>query len=604
MIVSSLGYPRIGPRRELKHALEAYWADDIDQSALLEQAEALRAAAWARQLGAGISHLPSNDFSLYDHVLDTAVMAGVVPARFGWAGGNVDLDTYFALARGNEDLRALELTKWFDTNYHYLVPELMRGQEFTLASTKPVDEYREARSLGFDTRPVLLGPVTFLLLAKTEDGSDPLDLLPRLLPVYGEALRQLGAAGAEWVQLDEPALVLDLGDRARAAYRTAYTQLSEATSAHLLLATYYGELADNLETALSLPIAGLHVDLVRGKQQQQQLGGQVPAGLALSLGVVDGRNVWATDLRTTLDLIEPLAGQLGVDRLMLGPSCPLLHVPLDVELETELDPEIRSWLAFAVQKLDELASLGRALDEGREAVADELERSDRIAADRRSSPAIHSAAVAARLASVTPELARRPSGYEDRSRAQASLELPVLPTTTIGSLPQTAEVRQARAAEASGALSSDDYDAFLRRHTKRAVRWQEEIGLDVLVHGEFERNDMVQYFGEQLDGYAFTTHGLGAELRVPLRPPPDHLRRRLPAEADDREVVDLRPIAHQEAGQGDAHWARDDAAVVVCPRRPSPGRSLSSNRARATRRGAGPRSRRHPRHPDRRARPP
>jgi len=507
MIVSSLGYPRIGPRRELKHALEAFWAGDLDRSALLQRAAGLRAEAWARQLGAGISQLPSNDFSLYDHVLDTAVMVGAIPARYGWTGGEVDLGTYFALARGDEDVTALELTKWFDTNYHYLVPELASRQDFTLAATKPIDEYRQAKSLGFETRPVLLGPITFLLLAKVEDGSEPLDLLPRLLPVYADVLRRLGEAGAAWVQLDEPALVLDLDAGARSAYEVAYAQLAEATSARLLLAAYYGELDGNLETALSLPVAGLHVDLVRGRRRLEDLTGRAPAGLTLSLGVVDGRNVWATDLRGTLELLEPVAAQLGLDRLQLGPSCPLLHVPLDVELETGLDPELRGWLAFAVQKLDELATLGRALDEGREAVAAELEHSDRIVAARRSSPLIHSPSVAARLAAVTPELTRRRSGYGDRARAQASLGLPALPTTTIGSLPQTAEIRHARAAHAGGELDGPGYEAFLRDQTERAVRWQDDIGLDVLVHGEFERNDMVQYFGEQLDGFAFTSHG-------------------------------------------------------------------------------------------------
>jgi 5-methyltetrahydropteroyltriglutamate--homocysteine methyltransferase len=507
MIVSSLGYPRIGPRRELKQALEAYWAGDLDQSKLLDQTEGLRAAAWARQRSAGISHLPSNDSSLYDHVLDTAAMVGAIPARYGWTSGTVDLDTYFTLARGNEQLTALELTKWFDTNYHYLVPELAAGQEFTLASTKAIDEYRQAKSLGFDTRPVLLGPVTFLLLAKTDDGSDPLELLPGLLPVYAEVLRQLGEAGAAWVQLDEPSLVLDLDERTLSAFRAAYSQLSRASSADLLLATYYGELADNLDTALSLPIAGLHLDLVRGRQQLPRVAANAPAELRLSLGVVDGRNVWANDLRGTLDLLEPIAAEVGLDRLMLGPSCPLLHVPLDIELETGLDPEIRAWLAFAVQKLDELAALGRALEAGREAAGEELERSDQLVAARQSSPLIHSSAAAARLDALRPELSRRRTRYEDRARSQASLDLPLLPTTTIGSLPQTSEVRQARAARASGKLSTEDYEAFLRRHTKRAVQWQDEIGLDVLVHGEFERNDMVQYFGEQLDGYAFTDHG-------------------------------------------------------------------------------------------------
>jgi 5-methyltetrahydropteroyltriglutamate--homocysteine methyltransferase len=507
VIVSALGFPRIGPRRELKHAVEARWAGKIGDGGLLEGAAALRAASWARIAGLGVDHVPSNDFSFYDHVLDTAALVGAIPERFGWDGGTIGLDTYFTLARGDKERAPLEMTKWFDTNYHYLVPELIREQSFALASSKPVDEFLEAKALGYHTRPVLLGPVTFLRLAKTDGEFDTLDLLPRLLPVYEEVLRRLVAAGADWVQVDEPVLVLDLDERARIAILDAYRALAVASDARLLVATYFGGLGQNTETALSLPVDGLHLDLARAPAQINAVIGSAPEELTLSLGVVDGRNVWATDLRSVLDLVEPIVERRGADRLLLGPSCSLLHVPIDVSLEDGLDDELRSWLAFAVQKLEELVTLARAINEGRSAVAEMLERSDAIARSRRASPRIHLAKVAARLAAISPEQVRRTNIYPVRHAAQATLRLPVLPTTTIGSLPQTSEVRQARADFTSGKTAAADYEAFLRAETERAVRWQEEIGLDVLVHGEFERNDMVQYFGEKLDGYVFTKLG-------------------------------------------------------------------------------------------------
>ena len=507
VITSALGFPRIGPRRELKHAVESHWAGKTDEDALLEAAAGLRAATWARIAGLGVGHVPSNDFSFYDHVLDTAALIGAIPERFGWSGGTVDLATYFALARGDVGRAPLEMTKWFDTNYHYLVAELGRHQTFAVTSTKPVDEFLEAKALGFHTRPVLLGPVTFLRLAKTDGGFDVLDLLPRLLPVYEDVLRRLAAAGADWIQIDEPVLALDLDERTRAALLDAYRSLGAASDARLLVATYFGGLGNNLDAALSLPVAGLHLDLVRASGQIDDVAARASKELTLSLGVVDGRNVWATDLRAVLDLIEPIVEWRGVDRVMLGPSCSLLHVPIDATLEDGLDDELRSWLAFGVQKLEELVTLGRAIAEGRPAVADALDRSDAIAATRRTSPRIHSAKIAERLAAISPEQLRRTSPYPVRHEAQAAFALPILPTTTIGSLPQTAEVRQARADFTSGKTTAADYEAFLRSETERAVRWQEEIGLDVLVHGEFERNDMVQYFGEQLEGYAFTKLG-------------------------------------------------------------------------------------------------
>jgi 5-methyltetrahydropteroyltriglutamate--homocysteine methyltransferase len=516
--VATLGFPRIGPRRELKTALEAYWSGKTGKADLLDSAARLRAQAWARQRELGCDHIPSNDFSFYDHVLDTAAMVGAIPAAYGWTGGPVDLDTYFAMARGSEDhaacghghghgMAAAEMTKWFDTNYHYLVPEFGARQSFALSSTKVVDEFLEAKAQGIVTRPVLLGPVTFLKLGKTHAAEvDARDLLDALLPVYAEVLRRLAAAGADWVQVDEPCLVLDLDDKDRDLLRRAYAHLSNVAPLRLMLTTYFGALDDNLSTALALPVAGLHLDLVRAPQQLAQVMAKAPAGLVLSLGVIDGRNVWRADLEAILDRLEPLLKDRRA--IVLAPSCSLLHTPIDLDTETAIDTDVKTWLAFAVQKIAELAILARALNEGREAVTAELAASTAAAAARRASPKVHDAAVASRLAAVTPEMARRASPFGRRQAVQiARLDLPAFPTTTIGSFPQTEEVRKARAAHGKGTLSDADYQVFLREETARTVAWQEEIGLDVLVHGEFERNDMVQYFGEQLSGFAFTKHG-------------------------------------------------------------------------------------------------
>jgi len=509
--VATLGFPRIGPRRELKFALEKFWSGQSSESELLEAAGGLRTAAWARQRALGADWLPSNDFSLYDHVLDTSLMLGAIPERYGKTAGDSDLATYFAMARGTtgEDagcshshgsLTACEMTKWFDTNYHYMVPELVAGQKLALSSAKIVDEYREAKAQGYETRPVLLGPVTWLTLAKGRE-VDPFDYLDEVLGLYTAILTQLGQAGADWVQIDEPVLVLDLSERQRNAITRAYAKLPR-TGVKLMLATYFGGLEDNLDLAIHLPVAGLHVDLVRAPQQLDAVLAKAPKSLLLSLGVIDGRNVWRADLAALLDRLEPIAA--GRD-LILAPSCSLLHTPVDLALERKIDPEIAQWLAFAVQKVGELATLKRALNEGRDSVVEELAASSAAAAARKTSPRIHDEAVAARLAAITPGDRERHSPYPVRAAAQAeALDLPAFPTTTIGSFPQTAEVRSARADNNRGTLDDTAYEQFLREETERAIRWQEDAGLDMLVHGEFERNDMVQYFGEQLSGFAFT----------------------------------------------------------------------------------------------------
>ncbi len=512
---ANLGYPRIGRNRELKKSLEGYWAGKLAREELIETGAALRRQNWQEQRDAGIDFIPSNDFSFYDHVLDTCALVGAVPPRYGWTGGPIDLDLYFAMARGAQDpkrrdVTAMEMTKWFDTNYHYLVPELSAGQSFKLASTKPIDEFNEALALGIRTRPVLLGPVSFLLLGKTRDhGRHPVQLLESLLPVYEEVLKRLAKAGAEWVQLDEPCLVLDLDGDARQAFATAYARLRRAAGGlKLLVATYFGALGDNLQTAVALPVDGLHVDLVRAPEQIEDVLRALPAGMVLSAGVVDGRNVWVNDLGRSLGVLERIAKALGPDRVIAAPSCSLLHVPLDVRLEKDIDPEISDWLTFAAQKLVEVSMLARGLGGGRAAVAAGLARNQGRLESRRTSRRVHRPDVKARLEALRPQDARRKNPYADRRPVQrAKLGLPAFPTTTIGSFPQTPEVRVKRAALRDREITQQQYDSFLEEEIKRAVRFQEEIGLDVLVHGEAERNDMVQYFGEQLNGFAFTEHG-------------------------------------------------------------------------------------------------
>ena len=510
--IASLGFPRIGPRRELKFALEKFWSGAAGERDLAETAAALRTAGWARQHGLGVDWLPSGDFSLYDHMLDMSVMLGAIPDRYGAAPGETDLATYFAMARGttggddcghgHASVTACEMTKWFDTNYHYIVPELAAGQKLALGRLAVLDAWREAKAQGFETRPVIVGPVTWLSLAKGHD-IDPFDYLDEVLGLYGVILGHLARAGAEWVQIDEPILVTDLDDRQRQALTRAYARLTR-TGPKLMLTTYFGALDDNLSLAASLPVAGLHVDLVRAPDQLDSVLKAVPRSMLLSLGVIDGRNVWRADLEALLDRLEPLAATRD---LILAPSCSLLHVPVDLASESKLDAEVAQWLAFAVQKIEELATLKRALNDGRDSVAEALAVSASAAASRASSPRIHDAAIARRIAGVTPAMRRR-TPYADRVATQAgALGLPPFPTTTIGSFPQTSEVRKARAAHNRGELDEAAYNAFLRAETERAIRWQEEIGLDMLVHGEFERNDMVQYFGEKLSGFAFTVNG-------------------------------------------------------------------------------------------------
>ena len=505
------GFPPLGGARELKRATESYWSGKSSRDALLATGAELRARHWRLQRDAGIDLPASNDFSFYDRVLDTCALVGAVPSRYAWKGETVDLDTFFAMARGAQsagrDVIAMEMTKWFDTNYHYIVPEFTRDQQFRLASTKPVDEYAEAQTLGIRTKPVLIGPLTFLLLGKEkEPGFDRLDLLDRLLPVYAAALTRLSEAGVEWVQLDEPCLALDRTSAELERYRTAYGYLAERIgSVKVLLATYFAGLDENLGTALALPTHGLHVDLVRAPGQLEPILERWPKGRVLSLGVIDGRNIWRADLDKALQPLERAVERLGPNHVWVAPSCSLLHVPIDLDLETHLDQEIRPWLAFAKQKLGEVATLTRAVREGRSAAATALSASGSAARERRESPLTHHAVVRQRVAAVTDHDRRRASAHAERRKRQ--LSLPLFPTTTIGSFPQTGDVRTARRKFLDGSMSSAEYEGFVEEQIRKALRMQEEIGLDVLVHGEFERNDMVEYFGERLAGFAFTEHG-------------------------------------------------------------------------------------------------
>lgn len=504
-----LGYPRIGKHRELKKAVEAYWAGALNQEELLAQAKSIRASNWQTQKDAGLDMVTVNDFSLYDSVLDLAFQFGVIPERFQ-DGGDTDHDTYFRMARGRaptgEDTPACEMTKWFDTNYHYIVPELTQDQSFKLIGSKPFDEVIEAKTLGLTPKPVILGPMSFLWLAKAK-GSDfsKLDLLDKLLPVYQEMLAKFETLGVEWVQIDEPILTLDLDKSWQAAFVKAY-QAFEKRPVKLLLATYFGSIDDNLDTLSQCSVDGWHVDTLRTKDKVQTLISKMPKDGVLSVGVVDGRNIWRTCLSTKLEVLKPLYEQLG-DRLWVSSSCSLLHSPVDLDVEEKLDDEFKSWLAFAKQKTVEIAQLKTALVSP-EKVTDVLKASDAVTESRRNSTRIHNKAVKERMQSISKDMWHRASPYQKRADKQReSLQLPLYPTTTIGSFPQTTEIRKIRRDFKSHALTAEQYETKIKDQIKQAVRSQEDLGLDVLVHGEAERNDMVEYFGELMDGYAFTQNG-------------------------------------------------------------------------------------------------
>lgn len=506
----NLGFPRIGARRELKFALESYWKDQASRDELKILGAELRRRHWQDQ--SGLDWVPIGDFAFYDQVLDMSFTLGNLPERVQGFHGDA-LDNYFRVARGRSaqsaetaccgGVAAGEMTKWFDTNYHYIVPEFTAATEFKLDASRLLEQLAEAKTQGVRAKPVIVGPVTYLAIGKTKDGSDNLALLERLLPVYARLLDALAGAGAEWVQIDEPILVTELDWDWQHAFNVAYHTL-KASRAKILIATYFGPLQDNLRLAAELPVAGLHLDAVNGRDEVWPLLGYLTGLKVLSLGVINGRNIWKTDLNAVLDWLEPLAERLG-NRLWLAPSCSLLHVPVDLDSEQKLDGEIKSWLAFARQKLEELRILATALNQGRDAVKAELV-ANRAACDaRRNSPRVHNPAVKAALAGITQQLGQRQSAYAVRAAKQAALlKLPKFPTTTIGSFPQTPEIRQARSRFKAGEIGEAAYKSAMQAEIARSVREQEALGLDVLVHGEAERNDMVEYFGEQLDGYAFS----------------------------------------------------------------------------------------------------
>ncbi len=505
MIAHNLGYPRIGARRELKFALEAYWRGEIGEAELRARGAKLREENWRAQQGAGLDLVPVGDFAWYDQVLNTTALVGAAPARFNF--GRVGLQEYFTMARGADRRPALEMTKWFDTNYHYLVPEFDAQTRFRLDGAWLLDEVREAQALGVPVKPVLIGPLTYLWLGKEKQaGFDRLSLLPALTAAYRELLGEIARLGVEWVQVDEPALVLDLPGQWTDRLEGTYESLAE-TGPKLLLATYFGGVAHLAERLKRLPVGGVHLDLARAPEQLEAFLQGYPQDKVLSLGVVDGRNVWRCDLERALNALQPARAQLA-DRLWLAPSCSLLHSPIDLELEQGLDGEVRGWLAFARQKLDEIAFLKRGLVEGRKAVAYEIAVANGARSSRMLSQRVNNSAVEQAVRAVKPATGKRATPFERRYAAQQrSLGLPSFPTTTIGSFPQTAAVRRARSEFSGGKLDAAGYRERIRAEIREAVARQEALGIDVLVHGEAERNDMVQYFAEQLDGYAITAHG-------------------------------------------------------------------------------------------------
>ena len=513
-----LGYPRIGEKRELKKANEAFWAGKISESDLLKEAQNIRLHNWKLQQNAGVDLIPSNDFSLYDQVLDASVSFNAIPSRYEPVKTKTELELYFALARGYQkdgiDITAMEMTKWFDTNYHYIVPEFTKNQNFSLRKNSALAYFNEAKANGIHTKPVLIGAITYLLLGKEkEEGFHRLDLLENLLPVYKQILKELSDTGADWIQIDEPFLSLDLTERAKEAYQKVYTELAnEFPKLKFIITTYFNELKDNAELAISLPVAALHIDLVRGEHQLDSILEKFPAGKILSLGVVDGRNIWKNNFEKSLSLIQKAQEKLGKERVWVATSCSLLHSPCNLELENNeevLTPEIKQWLAFAKQKLQEVTTL-KAI--ATNVISEEIQaifaENKKAAESRKTSPLIHDNAVKERVEKISDKDDQRLSPFSKRKELQhKALNLPLFPTTTIGSFPQTDEVRSWRAKFKKGQLTQAEYDKLLEKEIEESIRFQEDTQIDVLVHGEFERNDMVEYFGELLKGYTFTKFG-------------------------------------------------------------------------------------------------
>ena len=503
--VASIGYPRIGPKRELKKALEQFWKGEIKEQDLHAVAKDLRKQNWQTQKDNGVDLISSNDFSFYDQVLDVICLLGAIPKRYKWDGNEVTLKTYFAMARGSQtselDVPALEMTKWFDTNYHYLVPELSKNQEFKLSSNKPFAEYEEAKQAGFDTKPVILGPLTFLSLSKGIDGSNTIDLLGKIVPVYKEIIKKFSELGAQWIQIDEPILVKDLDANTVSKIKATLNELKQAAgSSKILLTTYFEDLNEDVQKEVfDSNVDVVHLDLVRGTKNQEYVKN---SSKKLSLGLVDGRNVWKANLQEKINFIK---NNTSGD-VIISSSCPLLHSPYDLDLEQKVPSEIKRWLSFAKQKLQELNIIKGYINEGSHKT--ELDQNISDVENRKTSTLIHDDAVKNRIKTIDKSIIDRKLGYAERAKVQKNIfALPKYPTTTIGSFPQTTDVRQARAKFKRGELDEQSYEKFLEEKTIDTIRKQEQIGIDVIVHGEFERNDMVEYFGEQLKGFTFTSSG-------------------------------------------------------------------------------------------------
>ena len=503
------GYPRIGAKRELKFAVEAFWKGAKTESELQSVAAEIRRLNWAAQKAAGADLLPVGDFSFYDHVLDLLCALGGIPKRFGFDAANLSLPEYFQLARGNATQFAMEMTKWFDTNYHFIVPEWSADTSFKVNAKNLIAQIKEAKAQGHDIKPTLVGPITLTYLGKKkEEFGCRIEkiLLPKLLPAYAQLLRELAAEGVDWIQIDEPILATDVAQVWLDAFAPVYKELAN-TGVRIILGTYFAGVAEHVKLLGSLPVHGVHIDCVRAPEQLAVFAEQFPTNKVLSVGLIDGRNVWKANLTQVIDTLEPVKAKFQ-NNLWIAPSCSLLHSPQDLAVEEKLNSEIKSWMAFAAQKLVELGVVKRALEHGKDSVAAELKASDAAAADRATNKLIHNDAVKARLANLPKGADQRKSPFAERIKAQqAWMNLPILPTTTIGSFPQTTEIRHARAAFKKGELSAADYDAAMKKEIAYCVEVQEKLNIDVPVHGEAERNDMVEYFGEQLQGYCFTQFG-------------------------------------------------------------------------------------------------
>ena len=505
-----IGYPRIGAHRETKKAVEAYWAKEITQDQLMAKIADIKSDCWKAQQDAGLDWITVGDFSLYDHVLDMAAMLGVVPERYGRVHGSIDIDTIFRMARGRaptgEDTIACEMTKWFDTNYHYIVPELEENQAFKLSTSQLFDDIKAAKQQGCAVKPTILGPISFLWLAKMKSGQDKFKLIDNLIPAYGEILNRIKEQGVEWVQIEEPILALDLSAQVQSLFDSVYRRL-RIEGLKVLVATYFEGLKDNLNVACDLPVEGLHIDLVRDPEQLQGVLDRLSSNKVLSVGLIDGRNIWRANLRDKMTVLEQVI-KYRRENVWVSSSCSLLHCPVDLENETKLPGHIKNWLAFAKQKLNEITVLTKGCQQGTSSIEMSLKESDAAARDRAQSEHIHKNDVKARVSGITSKETQRLADYSVRAKTQREqLKLPLFPTTTIGSFPQTSEIRVARRDFKAGKIDICDYETKMKQEIQDVVRFQEEVGLDVLVHGEPERNDMVEYFGELLDGFAFTQNG-------------------------------------------------------------------------------------------------